>query len=329
MEAGRERLARCLAFDRVRPPRFENDFHEDVPALWARQGAPAGSSLEQYFQIDARLECPVEWRPQGKPRAAIAGAEAFAQFRRAYDPERPPAVPPAWIDEFNAPGATGWPRFASPWDEGLLQVLGVRDNATFRDVMTLVAEQPAFAAEVLDAYAECLVVWLDRLLPALRLDFAFFYEPIASNHAPVVSPTAYQRIAGRALRRVCQCLARHGVAHRFMWSSGRVAGLIPIWLDAGITGLHITQRHDSGISYVELRHMMGPRLEFFGGVDSRALAGGAEAIACELANHTRPLLEQGGYVPYLDDRIRPHVTFAQFREYRRQLDDLLREMFGE
>ena len=68
-------------------------------------------------------------------------------------------------------------------------------------------------------------------------------------------------------------------------------------------------------------------LRFFGGVDSRNLMQGPAAIERELEHTVRPLLEQGGYVPYLDDRIRPYVPFENFKYYRRRLNELIDEKF--
>ncbi|GAB4317563.1 MAG: hypothetical protein Kow0059_10640 [Candidatus Sumerlaeia bacterium] len=329
MTTGRIKLARCLAFEpTLALPRFENNFHEDIEALWHRQGLPADRSLQDYFQFDRREELPVQWRPSGKPPFVISTPAALAEFRHAYDPRRPPPLPRDWIARLAAWKERHHVLFASPWDEGLLQTIGVRDDATFRAAMVLMAENPALAAETMALYADALVAWLEPVLEQVVFDYAVFYEPIASNHAPVISPDLYRRVTLPALRRVCAALETRAVNYRFMWSSGQIVALIPHWLEAGINGLHVAQRRRSGISYVQLRREFGRDLRFFGGVDSGALARGPADVAHELKTHVRPLLEQGGYVPYLDDRIRPPVTFAAFCDYRRQLDALIRSVYS-
>jgi hypothetical protein len=160
------------------------------------------------------------------------------------------------------------------------------------------------------------------------VDYAVFYEPIASNHAPVVSPAMYARLALPAMRRVVDCLERHGVAFRFLWTAGEVRPLIPYWLDAGINGLVINQTGTVGISYAALRREFDARLRFFGGIDWRAVARGPAAVDEALDHTVRPLLEQGGYVPYLDDTVRANLPFDAFRYYRQRLDDLIAEVFG-
>jgi hypothetical protein len=77
-----------------------------------------------------------------------------------------------------------------------------------------------------------------------------------------------------------------------------------------------------------LRREFDSRLRFFGGVDWRVVLQGPQAIDEELEQTVRPLLEQGGYVPYLDDTIRAYIPFDQFRYYRDRLDKLVAEVYG-
>ncbi len=310
------------------PPRYESEFHDDLLTTWRAQGFPADRTIQDVFGFESYESAPVEWRPPGRKKVVPEDDRDFAAFRKTYDPERRDLLPRGW-----ASLAWEWSRrdralCISPWDEGILQVLGVEDWPTLRRALVLLCETPGRVEGVMGHYGGHLERLLDRVLEKVRPDFAFFYEPIASNHGPVISAESYRRFAVPALRRVVERLERAGIRYRVLWTSGRVHSLIPVWIEAGVNGLHITQTRGSGISYRDLRREYGAELRLVGGVPWEALADGESAINEALEGVVRPLLEEGGYIPHVDDRIRPQIPFENFLHYRRRLDALVAEIYA-
>lgn len=325
----RSRLLATLSFAHdLPPPRYESEFSEEVIEAWRRRGDLADCTPEKYFRLDRREDLPIEWRRPRYERRVVDSAAEFRRFRRAFDPRRGGKLPRGWRRRVEGWRERDHALWAAPWNEGLLQVVGVSDWGSFARSMLLFRDDPALVEAAMDHYAGYLEALLDRILPAVRPDYALFYEPIASHHAPVISPEDYARFALPALRRVVACLERHGVRYRFVWTSGRVVPLVPLWIEAGVNGLAIRQAAAAGISYLELRSEFDARLRFFGGVDSRAVAAGPEALKRVLARAVRPLLEEGGYVPHLDDTVRAEIPFEGYRCYREKLDALVAEVFG-
>jgi len=78
----------------------------------------------------------------------------------------------------------------------------------------------------------------------------------------------------------------------------------------------------SGVDYVELRREYGRDLLLIGGLDVRVLAQDRRAMEEEILSQVPPLLEQGGYVPLVDGRVRSHVPFENYVFYR----ELIREL---
>jgi hypothetical protein len=74
---------------------------------------------------------------------------------------------------------------------------------------------------------------------------------------------------------------------------------------------------------LDLRKEFGTRIGFFGGIDWRAVMEGVPNIGQVFDDTVRPLLEQGGYIPYLDDTVRSYMPFETFRSYRQRLDEFL------
>jgi hypothetical protein len=326
----RERLLQTFSFaGSCAPPRYESEFSDEAVQAWRTQGLPAGCSPEDFFGLDPRENLGIQWRRHPRDRRRIVDDKASLDaVRSAFDTDDSSKFSEDWGRRVGSWQERHFALFASPWNEGLLQVIGISDGESLRRALLGLCNRPHLAEAAMEHYASYVEGLLDRALSEVKLDYAVLYEPIASNQAPVISPAMYKRFAWPALRRVVQCLERHGVALRFMWSAGQVTALIPLWLDAGMNGVILNQAGQADITYGALRREFGPKLLLFGGVDWRLVASGPEATDTFLEREVRPVFEQGGYIPHLDDTVRAYMPFDRFCHYRRQLDTLLDEVFA-
>jgi hypothetical protein len=317
----RERLLRTLEFDRVAPPRLESEFSDDVVKRWHEEGHFQGTP-EAYFHLDSLEYLPLEWRLERKDRPIVKDHQGFRLFRGSFDSLGAHPAPEDWPRKRMAWKTRDYPLAAAPWREGFFQLLGIRNGATLTEALVLLKEQPSLAEAQMAFYADYVEHVLDEVLPGVDLDMAIYYEPIASNHGPVISPDTYRHFVQPALRRVVTCLERHGVRHHCVRSAGYVKPLIPVWLEAGINGFLLNRSAECGLHYPDLRKEFGTHIRLFGGIDWRTVMEGVPSIEHVLANTVRPLLEQGGYVPYLDDTVRGYMPFEAFQTYRQRLDAL-------
>jgi hypothetical protein len=77
------------------------------------------------------------------------------------------------------------------------------------------------------------------------------------------------------------------------------------------------------MDYRLLRQEFGHDLRLIGGIDSNILVKGKERIRREVEAKVPILLEQGGYVPLLNGRIRRIVPYENYIHYRQLLEDLV------
>ena len=164
---------------------------------------------------------------------------------------------------------------------------------------------------------------IDRVCADVTPDYAVLYEPIVSNKAPIISPEMARRYLEPCYKRVCERLEMHGIRHRFVWSSGRILSLIPLWLDSGLNGLFVDQACAAGVDYLEVRKTYGPHLALLGGIDNATLRQSDQAVYEELERKVPPLLDSGRYLPGLDDTVRVTIPFERFAKYRERLLRLL------
>lgn len=305
------------------PPRMESAFSEEVVSAWRNDGLLDDRTPEKYFGLNQREELEITWWGIPERRPPLIDEASLAALRNAYAPNAPGRFPEDWTKRVQTAQERSPLIEFAPWNEGLFQILGIADGDSLDKALTALCNQPSLAQAAMEHYADYLEEVLDQFLDTVTPDYALFYEPIASNHGPVISPEMYARIALPALRRIAARLEKNGIAARIVWSAGAAKDFIPIWLDAGLNGLYLNQAGQAGVSYRALRRQYGPQLRLLGGVDWRTVVESPAAAQAFLETEIFPLLETGCCFPYLDDTIRAYMPFRHFQKYRECLDKRL------
>jgi uroporphyrinogen decarboxylase len=169
-------------------------------------------------------------------------------------------------------------------------------------------------------------VSIERVLSKVSVDYASFYEPIAYNLGPVISPGMFERFAIPGYKKVIDLLEKYHIPLRiFCTTGGDLTSLLPSLIDAGINGLWISNISSAGMEYPKLRRQFGSEVALIGGIDSTALARDEAAVRKAVEETVPELLESGHYLPCLDDRPRSNIPFANYRLYRHILDEIARQ----
>jgi uroporphyrinogen-III decarboxylase len=209
---------------------------------------------------------------------------------------------------------------------GLLQMLGVGDWKSLQSACHALVKRPRLVTSLLDRITDFYCVCLERVLSNVPVDYASFYEPIASNTAPVVSPAMFVRFAIPGYRKVIDLLKRYRVPLCILCTTGgNLTSLLPALIDAGINGLWISNISSAGTEYPRLRRQFGPDIALIGGIDASALSRDGASIRQTVAETVPGLLASGRYLPCLDDRPRSNVPFAHYRLYRSLLEEIARQ----
>jgi uroporphyrinogen decarboxylase len=116
------------------------------------------------------------------------------------------------------------------------------------------------------------------------------------------------------LTRVTDALRAHGVDTIIVDSDGNNDSLIPLWLEAGVTGLRPFEIA-ADCDPVATRRQYGRDLVIQGGIDKRALGVGRETIDREVLSKVPWLCLQGGYFPQVDHLVPPDVSLDDYRYY--------------
>lgn len=194
----------------------------------------------------------------------------------------------------------GWPR----------SLMGVeRISVMFYD-------DPGLIHEMCEHIAEFVIETMTPVLAKVQFDFAYIWEDMAGKAGPLCSPDTYRRFMLGPLKRITDLLHRHAVRHIIVDSDGNNDVLIPLWLEAGVTGLRPFEAA-AGCDAVATRRKYGMDLAIQGAIDKRALARGKEAIEREVLSKVPWLCAQGGYFPQVDHLVPPDVSLENYVYYSR------------
>jgi uroporphyrinogen decarboxylase len=136
----------------------------------------------------------------------------------------------------------------------------------------------------------------------------------------LVSPKIVEELMVPRYKRITDALRKHNIDVNLLDCDGRIYELVPLWLKGGINCMFpIEALHTDA---VKLRKEYGKDLLLVGGVDKIELAKGKEATDREL-ERLRPLMEDGGYIPTVDHRVPPDVSFENYLYYLEKRKEML------
>jgi hypothetical protein len=298
-------------------PFFDLEPAHDTVMRWRREGLPTDTSVAAYFNLERHHSVGLTLRSYPYYQKASRLLTDPASFSRYYDPDEPSRYAEDFVARCRRLTQEGRVLYVDASGGGLLQMLGVGDWESLVAACRALMEQPRLVEDLLDRTTDFYCVCLTRVLSRVPVDYASFYEPIAANTGPVISPAMFERFAMPGYRKVLELLVRFEVPLRiFCTTGGDLTALLPPLIEAGINGLWISNIKSAGMEYLTLRRTYGPEVALIGGIDSTALSRNQTSVRRAVAETVPPLLRSGHYLPCLDDRPRINVTFKQYRLFR-------------
>jgi uroporphyrinogen decarboxylase len=179
----------------------------------------------------------------------------------------------------------------------------------------LVYDDPDLFSDMVNTLCDLFVAMLEPALKEIEVDLAWGWEDICFNNGPLVGPNIWRKYVSEPMGRVCGLLRRHGVDVILTDCDGNVQALAPVWMEAGLNGMFPCEVAGNS-DPVLLRQQLGKDGLLFGGFNKRMLKS-KETILEEL-RRLAPLVEDGGFVPFIDHRIPGYVSYENHRYYERE-----------
>jgi len=320
----KERFLSTLTGDGAdRFPFFELEPDEETLERWHQEGLPQGQTFAEYFHLETHYTVGPMIRSYPFFEKAPDLLYDPSSFSRHYDPDEPTRYAENFVEKAESISNAGNVLYVDASGGGLLQMLGVGDWKSLVDACFALLDESAMVEDLLDRTTDFYCICLERVLSKVSVDYASFYEPIASNTGPVISPAMFERFAMPGYRKVLNLLKRYHVPLCIMSTTGgNLTALLPPLVEAGINGLWISNIKSAGMEYQSLRRRYGRDVALIGGIDSSSLTKDEAAVKRAVEETALPLLESGHYLPCLDDRPRKSVPFRLYQYYRSLLNEI-------
>ncbi len=182
------------------------------------------------------------------------------------------------------------------------------------------ASKPELMHDILNTFTDLWITVYEKVLSEIDVDHWQIWEDISCGKGPMISPEMVKEFMSPYIRRVADFLKSKGVKTVLLDTDGNCYSLIPIFMEAGVTGMYPFEYH-CGMDVVKVRKMY-PDLQILGGIPKSEIAKGPERID-QILEPIDEVLKTGGYVPFGDHFIPPDVDFENFKYYRNKLNRMI------
>jgi hypothetical protein len=238
----RERfLSSLLGKKTDRFPFFDLEPDEETIRRWQREGLPRGQTVASYFNLESHHSCGLNLNSYPFYSITPGILDDPSIFHKHYNPDQPARYARNFVKRCEHLRREGRVVYVDASGGGLLQKLGVGNWDSLRAACYALVRRPQVVEELVDRVTDFYCICLERVLSNVSVDYASFYEPIAANTGPVISPAMFERFAIPGYRKVIDLLKRHEVPLRILCTTGGdLTPLLPALIEAGINGFWIS-----------------------------------------------------------------------------------------
>ncbi|MGQ9556178.1 MAG: uroporphyrinogen decarboxylase family protein, partial [Anaerolineae bacterium] len=327
---------------------------------WCCQGFPPGRDLYEYVGFDGNTFIPVntgpipsfvqrtiasdaEWTTYTDEfgfivrrlkaqavsptiyyylKGSVNSREDWQAMKRRYDPRDIRRLPLSWSEELiehyrTTSAAVG---LSMHWGPGRGPKNGYMLG--LEEFLQTLHDEPAFVHDIFDFWADFAIELWRPVVERISIDYVVFNEDgLAYKTSSLIGPEAYRKFWMPYVKRVIDFLRSYEVRIFSFYTSGNIEPLIPVLLETGFN-LFGPLEVAAGMDAIKLRKQYGRDVLLYGNISRQALMDGPEAVEREVYSKVPWLMEQGGFIPAVDDMILPDISFRAFMRYV----ELIREM---
>ncbi len=254
-------------------------------------------------------------------RDGIRDRADWQRLRGHFRADEPKRYPDHWDEDNWAQKKARWARRDYPLvQRGPSMVGEIKEVFGFENFAIALYEDRPLVEEVMEVRTQLALDILGRAFTEVDFDVLHFWEDIAFNNGPILSPALFEELAVPRYKRLSDFWRSCGGEIVSVDSDGDIRLLIPGWLRGGVNHFW-PMEVNAGMDVVALRRQYGQAFSMRGGINKYALLGGKEAIDREL-DRIAPVVQEGGYIPSIDHGVPNGVTFEDlcyYHERKRQL----------
>ena len=181
-------------------------------------------------------------------------------------------------------------------------------------------DAPDLIHDIQNHFTELWIAVYEEVLSQTDVDMAIIWEDISAGSGSMVSPAMMREFMLPYYQRLTSFLKEHGVKIIFVDTDGDCFDLIPLFIEAGVTGMYPIEV-SCGMDLLKVRRTF-PRLQLMGGIPKSEIRHGRNRID-EILQPVCETLQYGGYIPFGDHLIPPEIDWENFSYYRSRLNGML------
>jgi len=198
----------------------------------------------------------------------------------------------------------------------------LRNWAGFEGIAMLCYDDPELVEEMVSHLATLTCSVIKKAVEEIKIDYAAGWEDMCFNRGPIISPDMVRKFLVPNYKRITDVLRKNGCDIIYTDCDGNINQMIDPWLEGGLNGIFPVEVA-AGSDPVAIRKKYKDKVVILGGINKRALIAGKDAIRKEI-KRIKPYVLEGGWIPHVDHRCPPDVTFENYLYYL----DVKRETFG-
>ncbi|MCL4385713.1 MAG: hypothetical protein M1479_04525 [Actinobacteria bacterium] len=181
-------------------------------------------------------------------------------------------------------------------------------------------DYPDLVKDILTRLTDIWIALWEEIMADVEIDLCNIWEDISAGKGSMISPQTFKEFLSPFYKKICSFVKGKGVKVIFVDTDGDCNELIPLFMEAGVTGLY-PMEVSAGMDIVAVRKKY-PNLQMMGGIPKSDIALGKKRID-EFLEPVKWVLKQGGYIPFGDHFIPPEVPWEEFKYYRNKLNNMI------
>ena len=298
-----------------RLPYFEEGIREDTLEAWKEQGHPVGADAQELFQADEEEEIKIDLVPVPGFRRWPKTFKELEFLEKHLDGLILPRILPDWPKQIGRLRGRDHVLMVRA-HEGFFLSMGVGDSQSLFRLVRQMKYEPDFVREFMRVMGQYAARLIEEILHGVEVDALIFSEPIGSNTGALISPQMYETFVLPSYEPLLSVARKFEVGTIICRTYANIKVLIPSLLNWGIDCLWACEVEPTVMHYPSLRKTFGCELKLIGGIDLDALRSGPKAIRSAI-EAVAPLMEEGGYIPLADGRVRADVPYENYVYYRK------------
>jgi len=168
---------------------------------------------------------------------------------------------------------------------------------------------------------------LEKIAGKCKIDLAWWWEDMCYKSGPLISPKMFNQLMVPRYKRVTEFLKREmGCEFNLVDCDGNIHQLVGLWFEGGINVMFPLESAHTDIYKISKEY--GKKVAMMGGFDKRALIKGKSAIDKEW-ERLLPIIKRGGFIPHVDHRVPPDVSFDNYKYYRKRKCEIIGKEYKE